>query len=145
MLHEGRRQGCTNQIWSVSFSAFRRFIGMFCTRKRGIFDWRSPSPLPKTFLITQKNPSGTSSGQVLLFICTLPSTAWLLFNKQLFKSNFSAFSLKFSFELFSFCFGSTLFEDFRSTVNYFFSFFQAKSCSFTYNFDNFNFVWSNFC
>ena len=64
---------------------------------------------------------------------------------KLFKSNFSAFSLKFSFELFSFCFGSTLFEDFRSTVNYFFSFFQAKSCSFTYNFDNFNFVRANLC
>ena len=64
---------------------------------------------------------------------------------KLFKSNFSAFSLKFSFELFSFCFGSTLFEDFRSTVNYFFSFFQAKSCSFTNNFDNFNFVRANLC
>ena len=40
--------------------------------------------LPSHPPITQKNPSGTSSGQVLLFICTLPSTAWLLFNKQLF-------------------------------------------------------------
>lgn len=85
--------------------------------KHGIFDWCSPSPLPKTFLITQKNPSGTSSGQVLLFICTLPSTAWLLFNKQLFKSNFSAFSLKFCLDVFSFCFLSSFFDYLRSSVN----------------------------
>ena len=96
---------------------FRRFIGMFCTRKHGIFDWCSLSPLPKTFLITQKNPSGTSSGQVLLFICTLPSTAWLLFNKQLFKSNFSAFSLKFCLDVFSFCFLSSFFDYLRSSIN----------------------------
>ena len=117
--HVTRRpaSGLHQSNMSVSFSAFRRFIGMFCTRKRGIFDWRSPSPLPKTFLITQKNPSGTSSGQVLLFICTLPSTAWLLFNKQLFKSNFSAFSLKFCLDVFSFCFLSSFFDYLRSSIN----------------------------
>ena len=73
--------------------------------------------LPSHPPITQKNPSGTSSGQVLLFICTLPSTAWLLFNKQLLKSNFSAFSLKFCLDVFSFCFLSSFFDYLRSSIN----------------------------
>ena len=99
---------------------FRSFIGMFCTRKHGIFDWCSPSP-PQYFYTfyphNAKEPVRISSGQVLLFICTLPSTAWLLFNKQLFKSNFSAFSLKFCLDVFSFCFLSSFFDYLRSSIN----------------------------
>ena len=42
---------------------------------------------------------------------------------KLFKSNFSTFSFKFSFDFFSFFFASCFFNNFRSSVNNFFSFF----------------------
>ena len=60
-------------------------------------------------------------------------------NVELFKVNFSAFSFKFSFEFFSFCFRASFFNNLWSSVNNFFSFFEAKTCCFTNDFDNFNF------
>ena len=68
-----------------------------------------------------------------------------LLRLKLLKSNFSAFSFQFGLQLFSLSFGSALFQYLRSAVNYFFRLFQAQTCSFTNNFDNFNFVRANFC
>ena len=64
---------------------------------------------------------------------------------RLFKSNFCSLSFQFCFDVFCFCFGCTLFNNLRSAVNNSLSLFQTQSGYFTNNFDNFNFVCSNFC
>ena len=64
----------------------------------------------------------------------------MIFFNQLLKSNLCAFSFKLSLDIVSLFLGSALFKYLGSGINKILCFLEAKSRSFTYDFDDLNLV-----